>query len=387
MQSAAKEFVATLLDASEVGQVSISIIPYNANVNVGSRLIQEYSVGSEHTSSNCVRFDDEDFGAAALLPSQSLERLAHFDVTTSYGTSPIGDPWCQTSHNLGILALSMDETDLDTRIDALVADGNTAADLGMKWAAALLDPGTQSVVTNMISTGDIDADLADRPAAYDDAETMKVIILMTDGQNTTQYDIQQDRKSGLSNVWLDTSASSSETDKYSVYVSAYDEYYYPHNGSWNDEPLGAAVTTTTECKWSRWHGRWYWTCEEVTTGTGGDGDAVQLTFPELWALFSTRYVASYFYGWSSSYYYDYYYSYEAIVTGSASDSRLSDICSAAKSQGITVFTIGFEAPTAGQTMMESCATSSAHYYDVDGLEIGDAFSAIAATIQRLKLVQ
>jgi hypothetical protein len=387
MQAAAKEFVDTLLSASDPGHVFISIIPYNANVNVGSRLIQEYSVSNEHSSSNCVRFDDEDFVSVSLSPSQSLERLAHFDISTSYGYSPINYPWCQTSDDLGILALSTSKTDLDARIDALVANGNTAADNGMKWAAALLDPGSSSVITNMIASGDMDSALSDRPAAYDDADTIKTIIVLTDGQNTTQYDIQSDRKSGYSNIWLDSSASESETDKYSVYVAAYDEYYYPHNGTWNDEPLGAAVTTETTCGWQRWGRRWYWVCEEETTSTGGDSDAVQLTYPELWGLFSVSYVANYFYDWSSSYYSDYYYSYETIVSGSSSDSRFLNICSKVKNEDVIVFTVGFEAPSAAEATMQSCATSSAHYYDVDGLEISGAFSAIAATLMRLKLVE
>ncbi len=387
MKSAAKDFVETLLSASDPGQVSISIVPYNANVNVGSRLIEEYNVSSEHSSSNCVRFDDEDFASAALTPDQSLERLAHFDLSTNNSTSPIGDPWCQTSDSLGILALSISETDLDDRIDDLVADGNTAADIGMKWGVALLDPSSQPVVASMVTSGDIAAGLSDRPAAYTEADTMKVIILMTDGENTSQYDIKQSRKSGASNIWVDSSASASSTQKYSVYDAGYDQYYYPHNSTWNDEPIGASASTETVCGWERWGWRWYWSCTEVSIGSSGTSTAVQLSYPELWALFSTRYVASYFYDWNSSNYYDYYYSYETIVDGDSSDDRLLDVCSAARSAGITVFTIGFEAPSHGEDVMEACASSSAHYYDVDGLEIGDAFSAIAATIQKLKLVQ
>jgi hypothetical protein len=128
-------------------------------------------------------------------------------------------------------------------------------------------------------------------------------------------------------------------------------------------------------------------CEEETTSTGGDSDAVQLTYPELWGLFSVSYVANYFYDWSSSYYSDYYYSYETIVSGSSSDSRFLNICSKVKNEDVIVFTVGFEAPSAAEATMQSCATSSAHYYDVDGLEISGAFSAIAATLMRLKLVE
>jgi Flp pilus assembly protein TadG len=390
MKAAAKEFVETLLGSSDPGRVSISIIPYNANVNVGSRLVQEYNVTKDQTDSNCVLFDDEDFETTVLGTSQSLDRLAHFDPITTSGTSPISYPWCQTSDDLGILAWSISESALDARIDSLVAGGNTASDTGMKWAATFLDPNTSSVITSMITSGDVDSGLSDRPASYDDRDTIKAIILLTDGTNTTQYDIQEDRKSGYSNVWIDSTASSEETDKYSVYVAEDDEYYYPHDDTWNDEPLGQTTTTTTETqcewKWKKKKGVYKWKCKDVDVETTTNA-AVQLTYPELWATFSTTYVASYLYGWSTDSYNDYYNSYEATIDGDASDTRLLDICSASKDAGVVVFTVGFEAPTAGQEIMESCATSAAHYYDVDGLEVSEAFSAIAATLMRLKLIQ
>jgi Flp pilus assembly protein TadG len=387
LKTAAKEFVETLLEASEENEVSISIVPYNANVMVGSRLIQEFNVSNEHSYSNCVRFSDSDFNSTGIAPSTSLERLAHFDYSTSYGTSPIGDPWCDDTDTRSILAFSTSESALDARINALYADGNTAADLGMKWGVALLDPAAQPVVTSLIASGDANANLAGRPVAYDDGETLKVVILMTDGENTSQYDIKQSRKSGDSDVWLDTTATNS--DKYSVWDDDHEQYYYPHNGSWNDEPLGAGSTTetVTTCDWVKKGKKWKWKCSEEEIEVEGENNAVNLTYPELWNTFSTRYVGSYLYGWSSSMNSNFRYSYEEIVDGDDSDDRLLDICTAAKNAGITVFTIGFEAPSHGQNIMRSCASSSAHYYDVDGLEISEAFSAIAATIMKLKLIQ
>jgi hypothetical protein len=35
--------------------------------------------------------------------------------------------------------------------------------------------------------------------------------------------------------------------------------------------------------------------------------------------------------------------------------------------------------------MRYCATSSGHYFDVNGVEISEAFSSIANTIQQLRL--
>ena len=75
------------------------------------------------------------------------------------------------------------------------------------------------------------------------------------------------------------------------------------------------------------------------------------------------------------------------INSTVKDQRSKHICDAAKDEGIIIYTIGFEAPTAGQKLLEDCASSDGHYFDVDGLEISDAFSSIAASIRKLKLVQ
>ena len=41
----------------------------------------------------------------------------------------------------------------------------------------------------------------------------------------------------------------------------------------------------------------------------------------------------------------------------------------------------------GDATLLDCASSAAHFYDVDGVEISEAFSSIASTINKLKLLQ
>ena len=84
---------------------------------------------------------------------------------------------------------------------------------------------------------------------------------------------------------------------------------------------------------------------------------------------------------------DWYYGVRKYVGSSTKDARTQAICDAAKAEGIIVFTIGFEAPSAGQSVLQNCASSASHYFDVDGLEIADAFAAIAASIRQLRLTQ
>ncbi len=64
------------------------------------------------------------------------------------------------------------------------------------------------------------------------------------------------------------------------------------------------------------------------------------------------------------------------------NNQLDSICTAAKSQDITVFAI---AMGSGSSQMESCASSSAHYFTTQGDELTAIFAAIAEQITELRL--
>jgi len=81
------------------------------------------------------------------------------------------------------------------------------------------------------------------------------------------------------------------------------------------------------------------------------------------------------------------YDVRRYVGSSTKNSRTKDICDAAKAAGTIVYTIGFEAPYSGQVVLADCASSDAHYFDVDGLEITEAFASIASSIRKLRLTQ
>jgi hypothetical protein len=69
------------------------------------------------------------------------------------------------------------------------------------------------------------------------------------------------------------------------------------------------------------------------------------------------------------------------------NAQLQSMCGLAKTNGVTVYGIAFEAPTGGRTQISQCATSSAHYFDAAGLQIRTAFRAIASNISHLRLTQ
>ncbi|MDQ7069968.1 MAG: pilus assembly protein TadG-related protein [Rhodobacterales bacterium] len=356
LKVAAKEFVDTIMDTSAPGKVSISIVPYATQVSAGPTLLAQYNVTAEHSYSDCVNFVSTDFSNTSLSTADQLQRTGPFDVW-SYSTDPITYPVCNVDTASDIRALSMDRAVLKAQIDSLVAGGNTSIDVGMKWGTVLLDPGTQGVISNLIAGGSVPAEFAGRPVAYDSNDTLKVIVLMTDGQNTSQYYLTDDYRSGNSNVWYNA-----QKNRYSIYYPSHsgsNDYYWPHNGDWEDHPYG----------------------------DNESGTAVRMTFPQLWNQVSVLW--NYYYNYrpimgsaaANAWYYDVW----DYVGSGTKNARLNTICGAAKTNGVVVYSIGFEAPAGGQSVLQSCASSDSHYYDVDGIEIRQAFSAIASSIRKLKL--
>jgi hypothetical protein len=65
------------------------------------------------------------------------------------------------------------------------------------------------------------------------------------------------------------------------------------------------------------------------------------------------------------------------------------MCTAAKTNDVLVFTIGFQISNNSDASrdMRDCASDPAYYYDVAGLNIAAAFESIATTIHRIKLTQ
>ncbi len=376
LRSAATEFVETVIKEDQSGLTTINIVPYNATVNVGSTVAQYYNLDDGHNYSNCAVFPSSAFNTTTWNPSTELERLGHFDPwSTSTSSTPNFNSWCAGDDYAAIMVHSSNETALTDHIATFNAGGNTAIDLGMKWGVHLLDPSARPVVTSMISDGLVVGEASGRPAAYTAEDAIKIVVLMTDGQNTTQFDLKDKFKYGMSDIWIDDrNDTNPNNDRFSLRVRDW-------SGTSNDVYF-----------WERFENN-SWSSRNRNYPDGGD-DARRMTNAEVFARWGTRGLARKFYtqpyydGFVSyNQYYDVYYAYEATVGANAADARLSSICEQAREQDITVFAIGFEAPERGQDAMSDCASSPAHYFAVEGLEISDAFRQIARTINQLRLTQ
>jgi len=277
------------------------VIPYSEHVSAGPEIMNQFNVAWNNPYSHCLEFTDSDFDTSTLRRNKQYGQVQHMEWGN--GGQNLRNPVCPVGVHEDVVAFSQDTAALNNKIDRLVPRGSTSIFAGMKWAAGLLDPDFNSINVALAANGTTDPVFAARPAPFSDRETLKTVILMTDGQNHFSYRIN-------------------------------DNYYanYSHAAHWNSYSLD-----------------WY----------------------------LNRYVNSWQHNqWKYLKYWPEY-----------GDSLLSNVCNAAKDKNIVIWSIGFEVSDHGANVMRDCASSPSHFFRVEGVEIRDAFSAIARQINQLRLTQ
>lgn len=202
MRESAKDFVFKLINGAE-DLTSVSVVPYNHTVNLGATLGPYFTLTDEHNESNCVVFDTSDFNTTNIASGTVLTRMGNFDFQN--GENPAGPtkkPHCPTNGYAEILPWSNDIDALQAHIDTLDDDGWTAIDLGVKWGTVLLDPSMRAAHSSLIASGDVDSEFAGRPFDYDEPRVKKVLVVMTDGKNTTQRDLKDYAKNGPTGIFV-----------------------------------------------------------------------------------------------------------------------------------------------------------------------------------------
>ncbi len=227
LRTAAKEFVDSVVVDDAEGQISLSLVPYTAQVNAGPNIFNQLRKTSSgrHNYSHCIDFDSDDFETTTISMTKYYQQAQHFEWS-SESYRPIRNPGCPMQDYERIVPLSKNIAELKDTIDDYRSRANTAIHIGMKWGTALLDPSMRTIVNNLVASNVIDDPFAGRPAAYDDDETLKVVVLMTDGENVDTYRIQD---------WAYNSNSEYQHwDNYTLWYYLYryvssrnrDDYYY-----------------------------------------------------------------------------------------------------------------------------------------------------------------
>lgn len=224
LQKAARQFVDDVLTDDNRDRTAISIIPYSAQVNLSDEMADAYTISGHHSYGNCVNFSADDYTRTDISTLTTLQQSEHFydywssryywtrdflryeRVWTRYGYRwrAVYGPYYQKEVKVPsnylcpqttnqIVPYSNDNNKLKTAIDNLDYEGWTASYTGVKWGVAMLDPTARPVVQELINSGDVPAEFSGWPSDWSDPNTQKVVILMTDGRNTRQYDFRNDR--------------------------------------------------------------------------------------------------------------------------------------------------------------------------------------------------
>ncbi len=178
MRSAAKDVLDTLFaEAKDDKSVRVSVVPWAASVNAGT-LADSVSNGS---ADGCVveRINGQT-GDADPSGSNALRAVS----------APYGYYSCPSIPVMPLLGKSKN-TEIRSVLDSIAPLGGTAGHLGMSWAWYMLSPSWAGVLPK-----------ASQPGSYAPQETVKAVLLLSDGEFNLSY---------LSGASTDTTLMSDES--------------------------------------------------------------------------------------------------------------------------------------------------------------------------------
>lgn len=389
LKSAASEFVSTVLSADADDRISIGLVPYNGQVNLGPILAAKYNLtmptGVADTA--CVDLPASVYSGTDMSRTLALPTTAYADtyssttqstsfVAVSSGAPAAGNRWCPPSTGNIVRAPINSISTLQGYINGLTAIGATSINAGLKWGITLLDPGTRPIFSELASAGKIPATFNVRPFDYTDNEAMKVIVLMTDGEHFAEERVNSSYKSGNSPIYKATDGNFSIRHTTGRPTAAgTKEYFVPH------------LCTSTNCK-NGSNTAEAWSATKYSNG-------VQQTWPQVWTDLRVSYVAWQMYeralGKDSNRgttYNTWMANFRSQTATSSMDSQLQAICALAKAKkNVTIYGIAFDAPTNGQQQISQCSSGSSYYFASTPTNIKNAFRAIATNISQLRLTQ
>ncbi|TKD18292.1 hypothetical protein FBT96_10405 [Rhodobacter capsulatus] len=454
LQVAAKTFINTVFASSNdgvaAGRTSVSVVPYSTNVYLGSEMQAGYTLSSDFSVTGsgfampqCADFVAGDYntmqidGAGPLTRTMygSSYRYADSLSTVVSNGSTSNNPsqdWhnCMNSPQNRVIPLSSDPkflaADTTGLIDKLTAGGWTSIDVGTKWGLALLDPSARDEVAKMTSVSSAFRETKPRPIDYD-GDTMKVLVLMTDGANTANFSTLPGYRTGASGIMSTLGVNSlgsfgpSATTASGIYY--YDAsktsapYYKYETGTW---VARSAITKTTSeqqvqtatcTQYKNAYGQWKWnscsvgtsdctmtsstssqrtyTCRKtVTVSVTTEAPIYDVSYDYLyqtknWNLNTVAGLVGKAYARSAGAQYD--LMANAVYDTGVKDARTKKLCDMAKGKGVYIFSVAADAPSEGKALLEYCSSGPSYYYAVQGSNLSTAFASIAASISSLRL--
>ncbi|QQA43680.1 TadE/TadG family protein [Pelagovum pacificum] len=415
LKDAAQEFVDTILLTTDPDRVKISVIPYATQVSVPPTLLDLLIdvFNREHSYSSCIDFDDEDFLTPSILPptlvlsADQLKQSDHFDPFYNWGpeVAPAnGQPpvhTCNPNESQQLLPMAHDGEALNDYIEGLISDGNTSIDIGMKWAAATLDPAMGNFWNLTVTS--LGSFLFNPIAPWGDSSTDKVIVLMTDGHNSDEFRLPDDFPR-WSEVYYDDLRgeywvkAKDDRDADGDGRRSSDNWFWVdarvnrQSNFWrkNDEWPYAPEVCHEEGYWYLW--RWVTRTVCEITPTNIEPNLRRLSYDELFDRVSLYY---------NAYYHHYLQNYDnrelntwfydlrerADIEPGTKNARLHNMCNTLKANDVQIYAIGFDVEDEDVPYMADCASSSSHFMRVAPNNLNDAFGSIARQLTVLRLTQ
>jgi len=423
LKDAANKFVDEMVEKTEDGKMSMSIVPYSEQVALPDYFINALNTrGGNPLNYICIDFEADDFttttfdafnvynldtGGIIGDEGSYLNRTLHFSI---YGSNdPRFRNFYVTSYTCGetqtpsqrtMTIMQKDAATIKADINRLQAAGWTSIDVGLKWGLTLLDDSIQPLIEQLADDTNIPGIFDDRPGRNRTADSLKVVVLMTDGENTLQHKVNEPYNHGFSDIyWND------DQNVYSVLIgtddAGNDEFLWPDVPVWvwhlgnrwgreriQDHAFGDGTILWRRC--STFNG------QECTSFTGGPelgterGESVRLSWPDVWA--STEKLAIYNLlkkTLGDDYANDFNADSTTIINQSTKDPRVTSLCTQAAEQQVVIFSIAYEAPNAVKPMLRDCAVEDSRFYEAgsDSRSIEEVFDSISASIQNLRLTQ
>jgi Flp pilus assembly protein TadG len=180
LKTAAHSLLATLKKAAKTdGDVKVAIIPFDTTVNIGTSYKDQpwFDVSCTNLGSprNCTSTNWKNYWEGCVR-----DRTYPYDAqdtTPNKNTSATLYPVFDCGSLVSAMPLSYDWSALDSKIDAMTPNGNTNVTIGLVWAWHALTA---------------NAPFTEAKAPAEDLE--KVIIVLTDGDNTESWKNSNDRK-------------------------------------------------------------------------------------------------------------------------------------------------------------------------------------------------
>jgi Flp pilus assembly protein TadG len=168
MRDAAMKMIDDLQADKGNGTLKVGLVPFSSMVRTTMPAAYVTQSSATETWTGCTQDRKYPYNIGVSTPTASADTKWGYIESGGQNAAPLNCP-AYTAKKIEILPLTEDMSAVKTRLDDMVPIGYTNIPLGAEFGWNLLDP---------------EEPFADG-AAYDDAETKKFIVILTDGVQTT----------------------------------------------------------------------------------------------------------------------------------------------------------------------------------------------------------